>query len=225
MLLVDSSNFSIPMAFLDLIPVILFFISGVILLNDLYNKLVKGNYALLATGVIMVFLAGLLKAIHKVLAGAGTCDFVALNKCFFPMQSFGFVFAGAALLGLFYKKKDTKVKAMSITPIIFTPILTELVEYNSSIPFVVIQVLGATVFYGMIVYICIKMKSIPSIVLTIIAFVTMLGMGYLSSKFSEASFAKWNWIAECVNIISQGTLLGSVIILHIKGLNDFEFKY
>ena len=55
MFLIDSQDFSIPMALIDLIPVILFFISGIILLNDLYNKLVKGNYAMLATGVCMVF--------------------------------------------------------------------------------------------------------------------------------------------------------------------------
>ena len=61
MFLIDSQDFSIPMALIDLIPVILFFISGVILLNDLYNKLVKGNYAMLATGVCMIFLAGVLK--------------------------------------------------------------------------------------------------------------------------------------------------------------------
>jgi len=224
MFLLDSQGFSIPMAFVDLIPVILFFISGIILLNDLYNKLVKGNYALLATGVSMIFLAGLLKAIHKILAGAGVCDFTALNKSFFPMQSFGFVFLGAALLGLFYTKRHHEEKTLVVVPFLFIPILTELIEYNSSMPFVIIQVLGATVFYFMIFYIGLKMKSISSMILTILAFVTMLCMGYLSSKFSDGDLAKLNWIAEVVNIVSQGALLGSVFILHKKGLNNFIFK-
>ena len=225
MFLLDSQNFSIPMAFVDLIPVILFFISGLFLLNDLYNKLVKGNYALLATGVIMIFMAGLFKAIHKILAGAGVCDFVALSKCMFPMQSFGFVCLAIALIGILYTKKGTETKTLVLTPIFLTPLfLEELVEYNSSLPFVIIQVIAATVFYAMVFYIALKMKSITSMILTVIAWVTMLTMGYLSSKFSDGDLKKLNWIAELVNIVSQGALLASILLLHKKGLNTFTFK-
>lgn len=224
MFLLDSQDFSIPMAILDMIPVILFFISGLILLNDLYNKLVKGNYALLATGVSMIFLAGVLKATHKILAGAGICDFTALNKSFFPMQSFGFVFLGVALVGLFYTRKQYEEKTAVFIPFLFIPFLTELTEYNNTMLFVIIQVIGATVFYIMICYIGYKMHSISSIILGIIAFVTMLGMGFLSSKFSQGDLAKWNWIAEIVNLVSQASLLASIFILHKKGLNQFIFK-
>ena len=52
------NNFSVPMAIVDFIPVVLFFISAVILQRDLYNKMSKGSFALLAAGSIMVLLAG-----------------------------------------------------------------------------------------------------------------------------------------------------------------------
>lgn len=222
MFLLDSQEFSIPMALVDLIPVILFLISGIILLNDLYNKLVKGNYALLATGVSMIFLAGVFKAIHKILAGAGACDFVALNKSFFPMQSIGFVLMGIALVGIFYKKKPEN-KVLSFSPFLMIP-LAELTEYNNSMPFVIIQIIGTTILFFMLFYIALKMKSIPSMILIVIAYICLLAMGYLSSKFQDASLAKWNWIAEVVNIVSQGSLLAAVFILHKKDLINFELE-
>ena len=57
---------SIPMAIVDLIPVVLFFMAALLLLKDLYNKLYKGAYALLATGSIMVLTGGIFKALWKV---------------------------------------------------------------------------------------------------------------------------------------------------------------
>ena len=223
MFLIDSQDFSIPMALIDLIPVILFFISGIILLNDLYNKLVKGNYAMLATGVCMVFLAGVLKAIHKILAGAGLIDFVVLNKCFFPMQGFGFLLLGTSLLGIFYERKED-IKVKSSTLLLYLLFLTELKEYTGSIPFIIFQVLGASIFYFMLGYISIEIKTTSSLIFIIISFITMLLMGYLTSKFNNNELAKWNWIAEIVNVISQITLLLSIYILHKKGLAKFEFK-
>ena len=224
MFLLDSQDFSIPMALVDLIPVILFLISGIILLNDLYNKLVKGNYALLATGVSMIFLAGVLKAIHKILAGAGICDYVALNKSFFPMQSIGFVLLGIALVGLLYSNKKTNnTNTMSFVPFGFL-LLTPLAEYNSSMPVVIIQIIGTTVFFAMLFYIALKMKCIPSLILIIIGYITLLAMGYLSSKFQDGELAKWNWIAEVINIVSQASLLGAMVILHKKDLVKFELR-
>ena len=72
---------SIPMAIVDLIPVVLFFMAALLLLKDLYNKLYKGAYALLATGSIMVLTGGIFKALWKVLVALGICDFRARGVC------------------------------------------------------------------------------------------------------------------------------------------------
>ena len=55
-----------------------------------------------------------------------------------------------------------------------------------------------------------------------VSFVCSLGMGYLSSKdFAEAAM---NWIAEGVNVVGQGALLVSTILLHKNGLADLELR-
>ena len=43
---------------MDYLPVLFFGVTAVLLLRDLYNKMFKGAYALLAAGSINVFLAG-----------------------------------------------------------------------------------------------------------------------------------------------------------------------
>ena len=102
--------------------------------------------------------------------------------------------------------------------------LTELTEYNNSMPFVIIQIIGTTILFFMLFYIALKMKSIPAMILIVIAYICLLAMGYLSSKFQDASLAKWNWIAEVVNIVSQGSLLIAIFILHKKDLINFELE-
>ena len=97
------------------------------------------------------------------------------------------------------------------------------------LPFVVIQVIGATVFYAILFVIALKMKIIPSYILIAVAFVTMIGMGYLSTRASAGSenVTLWNWIAEADNTVSQGALLAAVILMHRKGLaseDAYSFK-
>mgnify|MGYP003445044442 CR=1 FL=1 len=43
-------NFTVTMALMDYLPVFFFGVSAVLLLRDLYNKMFKGAYALLAAG-------------------------------------------------------------------------------------------------------------------------------------------------------------------------------
>lgn len=61
-----------------------------------------------------------------------------------------------------------------------------------------------------------RMKKTWAGVLFVISFVFMLGMGYLSSQFDDSS--SMHWMAQTVNIVSQGALLGGVLILHRAGL-------
>ena len=53
------------MALMDFVPVIFFGVTAVLLLRDLYNKMFKGAYALLAAGAVNVFMAGFCKALWK----------------------------------------------------------------------------------------------------------------------------------------------------------------
>ncbi|MCR4562607.1 MAG: hypothetical protein K5694_05345, partial [Bacilli bacterium] len=67
-------------AIYDLVPIALFILGSLLLLIRLYNKMVKGNYALIAAGSVMVAAAGVLKALHKFLLAAAEIDYVILDK-------------------------------------------------------------------------------------------------------------------------------------------------
>ena len=59
----SESVYTVPMALFDFVPVILFGISAVLLMRDLYNKMPKGAFACLDGGTCIAFLAGFLKAL------------------------------------------------------------------------------------------------------------------------------------------------------------------
>lgn len=207
----------------DLIPVIFFLLGSIILLKTLYNKMVKGNYALLAAGSIMVVSAGVLKAIHKFVMGAFKVDYIILDKQFTPTQSLGFLLLFLALLGMFtpYNKKYTKV-GFNCLPLLFIPLLTVtehgLESYESTLPFIVIMIIGALGFLVYLIYISIRMKSKLSVILLIVASIAMLGMGYLSTKrdFNTA------WIQISVNIVYQACFFVSTLLLKKKGLEKVD---
>ena len=117
-------NFTVPMALMDFVPVFFFGVTAVLLLRDLYNKMFKGAYALLAAGSVNVFLAGFCKALWKLLYAADICNFVALEEMFMPVNSLGLLFVGLSLIGMLCWKK--KAGMLSVAPPIFV----------SSMPFI-----------------------------------------------------------------------------------------
>ena len=94
------NEFSVAMALVDYVPVVLFAIAAVLLQRDLYDKMSKGAFALFAAGTVNIFCAGFLKATWKLLYAAGVCDFQALDAMFFPVQSIGFLLAGLGIVAM-----------------------------------------------------------------------------------------------------------------------------
>ncbi len=181
---------SIAMALVDYIPVALFLAGAIILQRVLYSAMSKGAFALFSAGTITVFVAGLFKASWKLLYAAGICDFVALNKCFFPMQTTGFVLAGLGMIALLCHNQGKNTMYAAAPPV-----------FASSMPFVFLMVFGVAAMDVCLCVVANRRKKTLSAVLFIVSFVFTLGMGYLSSRdFSQASM---NWIAEGVNTVGQ----------------------
>lgn len=196
------NEFSIPMAIVDFIPVLIFFASAVILQRDLYNKLSKGAFALLAAGSIMVLMGGIYKATWKLLYALGICDFVSLNAAFFPLQAPGFLLFFISLLSLDRKKSGNK--ALAVVP------------YTSNILFIIGQTVGLG---GTQILLVLKAKRIgrtKAVIMFVVSFILMLAMGYLGSKFDNSS--SMNWIAQVTNTLSQVSLFLGVMDLHKNGL-------
>ena len=205
------NGITVTMALVDFIPVLLFFAAAVLLQRDLYNKMVKGAYALLATGSTMVLISGIFKALWKILYALGICDYQAHDAAFFPMQGPGFLLVFLSLIGMFTKYNRRKTAALSVAAV---PV------YTSTMPFVILQIIGCAGSQWTLFALSLKMRKKAAAALYVVSFVFMLGMGYLSATFDDSS--SMHWMAQCVNIVSQGTFLWGTVLLHRAGLAQRE---
>ena len=218
-MLLEVKHFSVDMALVDYIPVICFAIGAIILLRDLYNKMSKGAFALFSAGVINVTMAGALKATYKLLYALGVCDFAKLDAMFFPVQSIGFLLAGLGVIIMIAgRKEENKLNsfALPVMLVAMTAVAPEV--YTGTFVFVGLMVAGLGLLDVVLCILAKKLGKPGLIALYVFSFICCLCMGYLSSKdFAEASM---NWIAECVNVVGQGTFLAGAIVLHKSGLKD-----
>ena len=204
-------EFTVLMALVDMVPVIMFAIGSVMLQRDLYDKMSKGAFALFATGTINIVSAGLLKALYKLLYAANVCDFEVLSKMFFPTMSIGFLMAGLGLMGMLFHKQGANA-ALSVAPPLFT----------GTMIFVTFMVLGSGMIYVALSVIAVKLKKRPMIALFVLGWLSLLCMGYLSSK--DFAQAYMNWVAEGVNFVAQGAFLTGVILLRKAGLSKLKLS-
>ena len=192
------------MAIVDFIPVVLFFITAVILQRDLYHILTKGAYSLVAAGSIMAFTGGFFKALWKMLYALNVCDYVLLDHSFFAMQGPGFLLFFLGVLGLFLKGgKNTTLR--SVSPVVVT----------TSLPFIIMQVVGLGGAQFTLGIWGLKKGNKFAFVLYMISFVFMLGMGYLGAKFDDTS--TMHWLAQLTNIVSLGSFLWATLEMRKTG--------
>ena len=203
-------NFTIPMALMDFVPVIFFGVTAVLLLRDLYNKMFKGAYALLAAGSVNVFMAGFCKALWKLLYAANVCDFVALEQMFMPVNSLGLLFVGLSLIGMLCWK--CKGVMLSAAPVAVT----------SSLPFIMMMVVGLGGLCTGLSVLSAKMKKAPVMILFILSFVCAMAMGYMSSQDSTQAWV--NWTEQGINTVSQLCLMLGTIALHKAGLKTWSWE-
>ncbi len=203
-------NFTVPMALMDFVPVAFFGITAVLLLQDLYNKMCKGAYALLATGAVNVFMAGFCKATWKLLYAANICNFVALEEMFMPVNSLGLLFVGLSLIGMLIWKRKSAV--LSVAPVAFT----------SSMPFIMMMVVGLGGLCAGLSVLAAKMKKGTVTILFILSFICAMAMGYMSSKDSTEAWV--NWVEQSINTVSQLCLMLGVISLHKNGLKEWMWE-
>ena len=200
-------EFSVPMALADFIPVVLFAVSAVILMRDLYSKMPKYAFACFAAGAIDAFMAGFLKAAWKLLYALNLCDFQVLNTMFLPVQSLGLLLTGLGILLMFTGKKSA---ALAAAPPLF----------RGTFLFVGMMVLGLGMMCAGLGALAARMKKKGLIVLFVLCFFCYMSMGYLASR--EGNSAAMNWIEQGVNGLGQLFLLGGILPLHRAGLRELK---
>ena len=194
-------EFSVPMAIVDYIPVLLFLLSAVIIAGDLKKKMSALSYWLFVAGAVLVTCAGFLKATYKLLYALGVGDFVWMSNQMFSNQAFGFLLAGVGISLAVIRPKKNATYA-------FLPTMA----------LVGIMVVGLGAMNASFAYLAYKMKKGNALVCFIVSFFLSMCMGYLSTKnFDRASM---NWIAEAVNVVGMFLLFTGANILHKAGLKD-----
>ena len=205
---------TVGLALFDYIPVILFAFSGILLMRDLYNKLSKGAFALMAAGVIMVLAAGIYKATWKLFYTLGVADLYLLNDAFLPIQAAGFLLLGIGLFaGSFFPQG--KGKAFAVAPVAAVP------QERGAMVFIIFMVMGYLGFCGSMTRTAARMKKWGSAVLYVLSFILLMGMGYLGSR-EFGNNATMNWLEEGINIAAQLCILAATRILHKAGLAERE---
>lgn len=202
------SEITVSMAIMDFIPVLLFFIATIILQRDLYNKLSKVAFSMLAAGSLMVFIGGFYKALWKLLYGLQIADVPYLDTALFPLQAPGFILMFFALLSLFGRNKNTNFYfSAAVVPV-----------YESKFPFLIGQILGCSGVIWSLFFMAKRMKHKLAMVMFVMAFIAMLSMGYMASAFDSGS--GMDWIEQSINTVSQGAFLLGVILLSRAGLSS-----
>ena len=200
-------EFTVPMALVDYIPVLLFGAAAVLLQRDLYNKMPKYAFACFAAGTINLFIAGFLKATWKLLYTLGICNFQSLNTMFLPTQSIGFLLAG---LGVVLMLAGRKRRVLAVVPPVF----------SGTMLFISMMVLGLGAICSGLSVVAVRMKKSSAALLFVLSFLCSMGMGYLSSR--DAASAAVNWIEQGVNCVGQGAMLLGALTLHRAGLRDYQ---
>ena len=173
-------EFSISMAVVDFLPVLLFATASVLLQRDLYNKMSKGAFALFAAGTIDVICAGALKALYKLLYAVGACDFEPLNAMFFPVQSIGFLLAGIGLVAMLTHRQEENAAFAAASAL-----------YRGTAVFVGCMVLGLGMMDTVLCVLSKKLKKPFPIALFTVSFICCLGLGYLSTKSFDLKRLTW----------------------------------
>ena len=172
-------QFTVPMAIVDYIPVVLFALSFLTVFKDLKNKVSAVSKILIGIGGVLVICAGGLKATYKLLYASGVGDFEWMSNQMFSNQAFGFLLLGIGLV-LSIGSVSKRLNAFLPTMVL-----------------VLLMVIGLGAMDAVLAYYATKMKKRGALVCFIVSFFFTMMMGYLSSRdFTQASM---NWVAQGIN--------------------------
>ena len=195
--------YTVPMALLDFVPVILFGICGRLLMRDLYNKMRPAIFVCLDLGVCLAFLAGFLKALYKLLIALGVGQYELLNRLFLPLQSCGLLLTGLSIVLMLLIRKKA---ALAMAPL--------------TAGFIGMMVLGLGAMCAGLSVLSVKLKKGGLIAVFVLCFFCYMGMGYLAA--AKDGSAASNWIEQGVNTVGQILLLTGVLTLHKAGLRELK---
>lgn len=205
-------EFNLPMAFVDTIPVIIYFIANLKMLKCCYNKMSMAQFSLVSCGTIMLFCGATCKIIWKFLYALKICNYTTLSECFFPMQSFAFFMLAFSLSGMLRNsKKEKNITLYSAVPVVTT-----------HMPFIMVTFLSTIYMTAELIRISLKLnkKAIWFIVLYFAGTVGQAGISSMTNNMAVENAAMFHWIAEGVHILTQTMFLITAIIFEKSGFAE-----
>lgn len=197
-------EYSLIMGLTDYISVILFCVAGGIFIKMLYNKSRLRHFVLLNGGFFFAGFAGLCKATYKTLYGGGICDIPLLNNIHMFLLSVGICMAGYSLIRI-TGRQNHRLNIYSVSPVIVT----------SNMPFIIMNVVGATALLVGIIRFAKKLQSKTAVLSVSGFFVIEMTAGFVGSRldFDKSSV---NWIGQGLQTLANLMLLMSAVNLNKK---------
>ena len=210
------NEISIIMGIVDIVPVVLFLITNLKLMEALHNKLTYSKYAILASGAYMLFFGGICKILWKFLYAFKVCDYVTLTECFFPMQSIGFILLCVGVGSAIFAKKLPSGEVALLSAAVAIPVVT------THMPFLLITLLAMTTFNVILAIGTVKLKNYRGILWIVLSYIGMLCNCFIGvmANGSDEAVAIYHWIAEFSHIFAEIFLLVCVIDMIKHGLKD-----
>ena len=210
------NEISVVMGIVDVIPVVIFLITNLKLMEALHNKLTYGKYAILASGAYMLFFGGICKILWKFLYAFKVCDYVTLTECFFPMQSIGFILLCVGVGSAVFAKKLPSSEVALLSAAVAIPVVT------THMPFLLITLIAMTCFNIILAIGNIKLKNVKGIIWIVLSYIGMLCNCFIGvmANGSDEAVAIYHWIAELSHIFAEVFLLICVIDMIKHGLKD-----
>ncbi|MBR0138387.1 MAG: hypothetical protein IJM15_08240 [Erysipelotrichaceae bacterium] len=198
-------EFTVPMALVDYIPVVLFSLATVILIKNLVRKEKPIAEAMIVIGGFLIAAAGFLKATYKLLYALNVGDFVWMSDQMMVNQALGMLISGIGLT-LFTVKDSGRARAYLVIP---------------TMAKIGCMIVGLCAMDASLSFMAAKLNRKKAMPLFIISFFCSLCMGYLSSRdFTKASM---NWIAQGVNTMGQLLYYLGCRALDKGGLKNLKF--
>ncbi len=160
---------SIGNALYDYLPVLVWIWGSYCLINAVRNEIKKIFHSLLVFSVVLVCIAGTLKATWKLLLAAGS-NIQILSDVQFPLMGTGFLIMFISLLPLLLQKKvneSGKLIAIASLKKVFLPLM----------------VLGGTGSTVCLMIIAKRKKAVAALIFYSIFLVISNSLGYIGSKF------------------------------------------
>ena len=182
-----TETYTLGLALFDFVPNLLF-LSGAYFLVKLANLISgKGTGRIMATGTVLIFLGGILKASWKLLYTLKIADIQLFNQALFILQAPGFVLM---FLSVFRFTKIRVPKSSEMPLIAFW-----------KIPLLAITTLSSLGSYGILTFLSFQRGKIIAAWCFILTIVIVLGMSGMASGVNQT--IGMQWVEEVVNSFGQ----------------------